>query len=283
LPSFDFYSMIQEVQVTSSPSATLVNPLAEQLRSGGLGLALMIRHARTVDIALAAKTCGFDALYFDLQHTSTPEDAVAQMSVAAMSAGVTPLVRVPDRDYGTALRMLDSGAMGIVMPDVSTAEDARQAVEHCKFAPIGKRGAYGSWPHFGYRALPATAARKALNDNTLLIVMIESAAALDNVEAIAAVAGVDIVHVGSNDLATDLGVPGELVHPKVLAGIERLVGACRKHGKVPGVGGLTGGDVGRIEQVVKLGARFLTAATEWNLMMAAGQERVRVLRALAPG
>jgi 2-keto-3-deoxy-L-rhamnonate aldolase RhmA len=255
----------------------------ERLRGGGLGLALMIRHARTVDIALAAKTCGFDALYFDLQHTATPEEVVAQISVAALSMGVTPLVRVPDRDYGMALRMLDSGALGIVMPDVGSAEDGRQAVAHCKFAPVGSRGAYGSWPHFGYRALPAAEARRALNDATLLITMIETRAALDNVEAIAAVPGVDIVHVGSNDLSTDLGVPGELTHPKVLAGIERLVAACRKHGKIPGVGGLTGGDTKRIEQVVKLGARFITAGSEWNLMLAAGQERVKALRSLTPG
>ena len=261
-------------------STILLNPLAERLKSGGLGLALMIRHARTVDIAVAAATCGFDALYFDLQHTPTPEEVVAQISVAASGAGVAPLVRVPDCDYAAALRMLDSGALGIVMPDVSSVEDARQAARHCKFAPLGNRGAYGSWPQLGYRALPALEARKALNDATLLIVMIENQTALENVEAIAAVPGVDVVHVGSNDLATDLGVAGELTHPKVLAAIERVVRACREHGKFPGVGGLTGGDPRRIEQVVKLGARFLTAATEWNLMLAAGHERVKLLRGL---
>ncbi len=260
----------------------LLNPLADRLKAGGLGLALMIRHARTVDIAVAAATCGFDALYFDLQHTPTPEEVVAQISVAASGAGVTPLVRVPDRDYAAALRMLDSGALGIVMPDVSSVEDARQAASHCKFAPLGNRGAYGSWPQLGYRALPALEARKALNDATLLVVMIENQAALENVEGIAAVPGVDVVHVGSNDLATDLGVAGELTHPRVLAAIERVIKACRQHGKFPGVGGLTGGDPRRIEQVVKLGARFLTAATEWNLMLAAGLERVKLLRALKP-
>jgi 2-keto-3-deoxy-L-rhamnonate aldolase RhmA len=258
----------------------IANPLAERLQAGGLGLALMIRHARTPDIAVAARTCGFDALYYDLQHTSMPEDAVAQVAVAAQGAGITPLVRVPDKDYAAALRMLDSGAMGIVMPDVNSAADAAAAVQHCKFAPIGNRGAYGSWPQLGYRAVPAVEARAALNAATLLIVMIENRGALDNVEAIAAVPGVDIVHMGSNDLATDLGVPGELTHPKVLAGVERLVAACRKHGKTPGIGGLTGGDTKRIEQVVALGARFLTAANEWNLMLAAGHERVRALRAL---
>src|SRR5688572_5052040 len=143
-----------------SSSSLLVNPLAERLKSGGLGLTLMIRHARTVDIALAAKTCGFDGLFFDLQHGVIPEDVVSQLAVAAMHIGVTPLVRVPEKDYAAALRMLDNGALGIIMPEVTTADDARQSVAACKFPPIGNRGAFGSWAHFAYRSLPATEMRK---------------------------------------------------------------------------------------------------------------------------
>ena len=264
-------------------TASLVNPLAERMRAGGLGLNLMIRHARTVDIALAAKTCGFDGLFFDLQHGVIPEHEVSQMSVAAMNMGVTPLVRVPEKDYAAALRMLDNGALGIIMPEVTTVEDARNAVAACKYPPIGNRGAFGGWPHFGFRALPVSEARKALNDATMLILMIESTTALDNIEAIAAVPGVDVIHIGTNDLSTDLGHPGELTHPDVLAAIARVVKACRANGKITGVGGLTGGDVVKmLTPVVKLGARFITAATEWNLMMAAGTERVKGLRALLP-
>ena len=125
-------------------------------------------------------------------------------------------------------------------------------------------------------------ARDELNDNTLLIVMVESLAALENVEEIAAVPGVDVVHIGSSDLSSDLGVPGQNMHPKVLGALERVVAACRKHGKVPGMGGLSGGDAKNYEQAVKLGARFFSAANEWSLMMAAGEERVRMLRSLAP-
>jgi len=273
----------KEINLTSSSIPSLVNPLPQRLRSGGLGLALQVRHASTVDIVLAARTCGFDALYFDLQHTPMREDVVAQMSVAALSAGITSVARIPDGDYGMALRLLDAGVLGIVVPDVASAEDARRAVAACKFAPFGHRSAFGSYPHFGYRAVPAVEARGLLNDNTLLIIMLENKGAIDNADAIAAVPGVDIVHVGSNDLASDLGVPGELTHPQIIAAIDRVIGACRKHGKIPGVGGLAGGDVKRFEQVVKLGARFLSAANEWNLMMAAGQERVRVLRGFTPG
>ncbi len=262
----------------------LINPLLERMKSGGLGLNLMIRHARTVDIALAAKQCGFDGLFFDLQHGVIPEYEVSQMAVAAMNMGMAPLVRVPEKDYAAALRMLDNGAMGIIMPEVTTADDARQSVLACKYPPVGNRGAFGGWANFGYRPVPAAEARKAMNDATLLILMLESKAAVDNVEAIAAVPGVDVVHIGTNDLSTDLGHPGELTHPDVMAAIERVIKACRANGKFAGVGGLTGGDVLKmLAPVVKMGAQFITAASEWNLMMAAGQERVRALRGLTTG
>ena len=269
--------------LAQSPEKLLVNPLAERLRGGGLALTLMVRHARTVDIALAARTCGFDGLFFDLQHGVIPEHEVSQMAVAAMNMGVAPLVRVPEKDYAAALRMLDNGALGIIMPEVTTAEDARNAVAACKFPPVGNRGAFGSWAHFAYRSLPAAEMRKAMNEATLLILMVESKTAIDNIEAIAAVPGVDVVHIGTNDLSTDLGHPGELAHPDVMAAIERVVKACNKHGKYAGVGGLTGGDaVKSLPHVIKLGARFITSASEWNLMLAAGTEHVRQLRALAP-
>jgi len=265
-----------------SVSSQLTNPLAERMKKGELGLTLMIRHARTVDIALAARTCGFDGLFFDLQHGVISEQEVSQMAVAAMNMGVTPLVRVPEKDYAAALRMLDNGALGIIMPEVTTVEDARNSVAACKYPPVGNRGAFGGWAHFGYRAVPAADARKAINDATLLILMIESKAALDNIEGIAAVPGVDVVHIGTNDLSTDLGHPGEMTHPEVLAAVERVVKACRANGKFAGVGGLYGGgDAAKaLASVVKLGARFITSASEWSLMLAAGQERVKALRAL---
>jgi 2-keto-3-deoxy-L-rhamnonate aldolase RhmA len=269
--------------MTASNLPPLVNPLAERLRKGELGLTLMIRHARTVDIALAARACGFDGLFFDLQHGVIPEYEVSQMAVAAMNMGVAPLVRVPEKDYAAALRMLDNGALGIIMPEVTTVEDARNAVNACKYPPVGNRGAFGGWAHFGYRAVPAAAARQAMNDATLLILMIESRAALDNIEDIAAVPGVDVIHIGTNDLSTDLGHPGELTHPDVLAAIARVAKACKANGKYAGVGGLTGGDVvNMLTPVIQLGVQFITSATEWNLIIAAGTERVKALRALTP-
>ena len=160
----------------------LQNAVKERLDGGELALTLMIRHARTVDIALAAKLCGFDGVFFDLQHGVIPENEVSQMAVTAMNVGVAPIVRVPEKDYAAALRMLDNGALGIILPEVTTVEDARNSVAACKFPPVGNRGAFGSWAHFGYRSVPATDARKAMNEGTLLILMLESKAAIDNVD-----------------------------------------------------------------------------------------------------
>ncbi len=260
---------------------SLVNPLAARLRAGELGLALILRHSCTVDIALAAKTCGFDAVYFDLQHSAIPEDAVAQTAAAAVNIGITPIVRIPKGGYGAAVRLLDAGALGIVVPDIVSAGDAMEAVSFCKFAPVGNRSNAGRYPHFGYQALPTPEARRVLQDNTLVITMIESVAGLENVDAIAAIPGVDVIHIGSSDLASDLGVPGENMHPKVIEAIKRVVSACRTHGKIPGMGGLGGGNPKRYAEAVMLGARFFSAGNDRALMMSAFEERVKMLRSLA--
>lgn len=255
------------------------NPLATRLRNGELGLVLHVKQVRTINIAIAAKTCGYDAIYLDMQHTAISDAEVADISVAALANGVCPLVRVAGHNYGDALRLLDSGAYGIVIPEVTTAAQARKAVEYCRFAPIGKRSAAGAWPQFGYGAIPATQARKILNEQTLLVAMIESEDGLRNVDEIAAVEGIDIIHMGSNDIASDLGFPGELDNPVLEDVFQKLVAACRRHNKIPGLGGMSGNPqlVGRF---VKLGARFLTGANEWSLMMGAAKARAELLRAL---
>ena len=133
----------------------LRNPLAETLAAGRLGVALLVQKVHSVDIALAARTCGFDALSVDLEHSVIPEAAAAQICITAMQVGVTPLVRVPSHAAHHANRLLDAGACGIVAPHVNTAEEARAIVQACRFAPQGQRSVAGNWPHLGYRHCPA--------------------------------------------------------------------------------------------------------------------------------
>ena len=143
---------------------------------------------------------------------------------------------------------------------------------HC-FGQLAKRTA-----HVVVVALAACGTPALAGDE--LAPMIESEAALNSADAIAAVPGVDVVHIGTSDLSSDIGAPGSNMHPKVLEAVETVVAACRRHNKIPGVGGLGGGDPRNYEEVIRLGARFFSAGNDWALMMSAFQERVNMLRAI---
>jgi len=255
----------------------LRNPLAQTLAAGGLGVALIVQKVHSVDIALAAKACGCDAISVDLEHSVIPEAAAAQICVTALHAGVTPLVRIPSHEGHYANRLLDAGALGIIAPHVDNAEQARAIVRACKFAPAGERSAAGNWPHVGYRPRDPVALRAAFNAATTVVVMLESPEAVERADEIAAVPGVDIVHVGTVDLCDALGRPGDYRHPEVMACHERVIRACQRHGKVAGAGGLAH-TPDLVRQVLQLGARFLTAGVEWDLMLSGVRQRVDNVR-----
>ena len=263
----------------TAPGPTLRNPLAETLAAGRLGLSIIVKQVSSVDIAVAAKSCGYDAINVDLEHSVISEAAAAQICITALNLGITPLVRVPSHDAHYANRILDAGAMGIVAPHVDSADEARAIVDACKFAPFGKRSVAGSWPHLGYQAWPADEVRKLLNATTTVIVMLETPEAVERADEIAAVSGVDILHVGATDLCDALGLPGAFSDPRLDASFQRVVDACRKHGKVAGAGGL-GSVPDVMQKMIRKGVRFVTAGNEWAFMIAAARQRAALLRQL---
>ena len=138
----------------TSAGPVLRNPLAETLRAGRLGISMIVRQVHSVDIAVAANSCGFDAINIDLEHSVIPEASAAQICVTALHAGITPLVRVPSHNPYYANRILDAGALGIVAPHVGSADEAHAIVRACKFAPRGERSVAGSWPTSVFRSGP---------------------------------------------------------------------------------------------------------------------------------
>ncbi len=268
-----------DAAVADPPPArpVLRNPLAETLKAGNLGLAIIVKQVQSVDIAIAAKSCGYDAINVDLEHSVIPESAAAQICITALNVGITPLVRIPSHDGYYANRILDAGAMGIVAPHVNSADEARAIVKACKFAPHGERSVAGNWPHLGFQSWPADQVRQLLNATTTVIVMLETPEAIENAEAIAAVPGVDIVHIGTTDLCDAMGIPGKFTDPAVDRAFGRVVSACRAHGRYAGAGGLgTVPDV--MQKMVRLGVRFVTAGNEWAFMLSAARQRAGLLR-----
>ncbi len=254
------------------------NPARERLQNGELAIGIGLRQARTVDIASAMKTCGFDWLFIDLEHGAMGLDTAVQISVAALDAGISPIVRVPKGRYDLATRALDGGAFGITVPHVDTAAEAQEVVDRLKLPPEGHRSITGAMPQLGFASAPLAEAAAAVNANMLTVVMLETPEAIANADAIAAVAGIDVLLIGTNDLTCEMGIPGELMHERVAHAYEVTVAACRKHGKWAGAGGVYS-DEG-LRRYVGLGVRMVLGGSDLGFLLAAGQARTTMLRSI---
>lgn len=252
------------------------NPARERLAKGELALGIGLRQARTVDIAALMATCGFDWLFIDLEHGTMPLDIAVQISCAALTAGITPLVRVPSRQYSMATRALDGGALGIVMPHVDTAEEAKAIVDHLKYPPLGHRSVAGPQAYLGFRPVPVAEATRTMNAETLVVVMLETPQAIANADAIAAVPGVDVLLIGTNDLAMEMGIPGEFSHVEIARAYERVIAACRRHNKAPGMGGVYTEDL--LAKYIGLGMRMILSGNDFSLIMAGGSQKTKFMR-----
>jgi 2-keto-3-deoxy-L-rhamnonate aldolase RhmA len=200
-------------------------------------LSLGIRNARTAEIVRIAKTAGFAVVWVDLEHSSMSIDCVAQIIASAADLSMEAWVRVPERDYGVIGRLLDGGATGIVAPRVETADEAQKVVNAARFPPRGQRSQIALLPQTKYRRLSATELMSRVDLATTVHILIESGEGVRNADAIAAIDGVDVLHVGLNDLSVDLGHVDDLRHADMLEACGQIIGAARRHGKLAVVGG----------------------------------------------
>jgi 2-keto-3-deoxy-L-rhamnonate aldolase RhmA len=259
--------------------AILRNHMKAKLARGEVVASMTVRFARSIEIAQIAKTAGFDTLYVDLEHNTLSIDDCCQICIFAQQIGITPLVRVPANTPEYICRVLDGGAMGVITPHVRSAAEARAMVELVKFPPLGQRSAGGALSHYQYRSFPMAETNAAMNDATSLVVMMETVAALDNVEEIIATEGVDMLLIGSNDLCAEMGITGQYDHPKLKAAFVRSIEAARKVGKYVGVGGLAARD-DLMTQFVQMGARYVSTGTDLAFLIAASTQKAAFVRGI---
>lgn len=255
------------------------NPARQKLAAGELVLCMGLRQARTADIAMIAASCGFDSIYVDMEHSPVSLETTSTICIGALGAGITPLVRVPGHDLDMATRVLDGGALGVIFPQVETAAQAESMVAACRYPPQGNRSVMGAGPSLGYRPIPLGEVNATLNADTLLIVMLETAGGIASADAIAAVDGVDCLLIGSNDLSTALGIPGDLRHARVRDAFARTAAACDAHGKILGIGGVRG-DLELQAELVRMGGRFIIAGSDVTYLATAARNDAMALRAL---
>jgi len=252
----------------------------EKLARGELVLCMGLRQARTVDTAMIAAQAGFDCVYVDMEHSPISLETTSMICAGCHGLGITPLVRPPSHAADWISRALDGGAHGLIVPHVSSPAEASDLVSAARFPPLGRRSVMGPTPALAYKGMPLAEINKTLNAQTLLIVMIETPLGVEQAGEIAALDGIDMLLIGSNDLCTELGIPGELRHPKLRAAYQAVAAACKKHGTALGVGGIRG-DVELQKQLVDLGARFIIAGNDVAYLAGAARADVQALRKLA--
>jgi 4-hydroxy-2-oxoheptanedioate aldolase len=258
--------------------AAIENQALKRLKAGEVSIGIGLRQARLAETAIALAGCGYDWLFIDLEHNQMSIDTAAQLSAAALGFGIAPLVRVPQGQYTLATRALDGGAQGIVMPHVDSPEEAKEAVQKLRYPPVGHRSVTGALPQLRFAATPIGEATRAVDRETMLVLMLETPQAVEAADAIAAVEGVDALLIGTNDLAMEMGIPGDVGNPRIVTAYERVLAACKRHGKVPGMGGVYTEDLMR--RYIGMGMRFVLAGNDLSFLMAAARQRAQFLRGL---
>lgn len=256
---------------------TLVNPARERMKKNEAALGAGIRHSRHAEIAGTMAMAGFDFLFIDLEHSAMSLDVCSQISAAALHAGIAPLVRVPEGDLNLAARVLDTGALGIIMPHVENADEARAIVTRQKFPPMGNRSTSGNIAQFSYDpSISAKDGTKAVNESLLVVVMLETENAISHADEIAAVPGVDVLMIGTGDLTSSLGLHGQFEHERILKAYDTVIKACAKHNKWSGMGGV--GPEDAMSRYIGRGIRFVLAGNDLMFITAGATRRTAALR-----
>jgi len=248
------------------------------LRQGGMPLGHMIMEFGTRGIAKILEAAGLDYVIVDMEHTGFDPERIADLMAWFKATDIAPFVRVPQGLYHFLARTMDSGALGVMVGNVETGEQAKAIVDAVKYAPLGKRGVGLGTAHNDYVAPDPAAYFDFANRNTTVICQIESVTGLANLDAIAATNGVDILWVGHFDLSQSMGICGQFDHPEFRQALQKVVAAAGRHGKLAA---LQPGNVEQAESWFELGFQVLSWKTDIALYRGALERELASLRKLA--
>jgi 2-keto-3-deoxy-L-rhamnonate aldolase RhmA len=246
------------------------NPLKQQLRNGGTAAGVMIRHFIDAEAGMLFKHAGADFVLIDNEHAPMDLAELAMLCTVFRHAGVPPIVRVPDIDYHLIARRLDAGAMGLMVPRVKTREEVEEVVSWAKYPPEGRRGSAvrGLFTEYGTSGSLGDDL-KYINDTIFIAIQIETNEAMENLDDLLSVPGVDATIMGPNDLSIAMGIPGELRHPRMLKAIDDMIAACDRHGVAPGI------HIRSVEHLIEYrakGMRLLPCGTDTEFLLSAVQD-----------
>jgi len=183
-----------------------------------------------------------------------------------LPTGITPIVRICAGALDQGTRALDNGAAGVIVPHVDTVDQAKRIAAAFRYPPLGSRSWGGPSALYGYQAPGAAEAQAAINPEILVVAMIESPEGLANAEGIAAVEGIDGLLIGTSDLTAEMGISGQILHPRVEEAYRSVAAACRRSGKFLGMGGVY--ELEPMKHYAGLGAQFILTGSDHAYMLA---------------
>jgi 2-dehydro-3-deoxyglucarate aldolase/4-hydroxy-2-oxoheptanedioate aldolase len=256
------------------------NRFREVAQSGQTPVGHMIWEFGTRGIAKILESTGIDFVLIDMEHTGFDTERVADLIAWLKATDIGPFVRVPQRLYHFLARSMDAGALGVMVANVETAEQARQIVDSVKYAPLGNRGLGLGGSHNNFIPPDPVAYMQYSNSNTTVICQIESVTGLRNCEAIGAVPGVDVLWVGHFDLTQSMGIPAQFQHPQFLDALRAVSDAAKRNGILAGI---QPSSLDQARQWMALGYNVISWATDVAVYRTAVTQAVHDLRAMSLG
>ena len=247
----------------------------EKLRAGEPVFGTMLTECLSPEVAPLLAAAGLDFFIIDTEHSPGDLAQIEALARVGRAVGVAPLVRVTENEYFLIARAMDCGAAGVVAPRINSAAAARQVVDAVKFAPQGHRGFGMRGILTDYRTMTPAEAMAGANQESIVVVQVESTEAVQDLPNTVKVPGIDATMVGPNDLSISLGVPGEFRHAKFNAALESIVKACAPS---PVAAGIHLGDAGRLAECRNMGFRFLILSADMALMLRGLREGLKQLR-----
>ena len=230
------------------------NHVKRKLQGGGTSIGTFAFEFNTTGIGRLAEQAGAEFIVYDMEHSGWGMETIRMLLATTPAGGCVPMIRVPATQYHFIARALDAGAMGVMAPMVESAEQAATLVASAKYPPAGRRGAAFGIAHDDYQGGDIVEKMRSADRKSLLIAQIETVAGVRNVDEIAATDGIDVLWIGHFDLSISLGIPGEFDAPPLVEAVDRVLDACHKHDRIPGI--MTA-DATTGKQLISRGLRML--------------------------
>lgn len=246
----------------------------DQLANGNVVSGPIVSEIRSVGPIKSLALAGHDFVWLDMEHAMFNWETIQTLVQFARLVGITPLVRVTDLSYALVARALDAGAIGVIIPRVDSVEQVRDAVSYARYPPLGRRGAGGEGRYGFERRLPADAVEQ-VNTATVVAVQVETIGAVERIDELASVEGIDVVCVGPQDLSISLGLAGQFDHPTFVEAVEHVLRQVSSAGKVAG---MVERDAHRFQRWHGAGCRFFACNTDLNLIFTGAKADVDLLR-----